>query len=76
MKCKYQYKYSNALSWEQRELEILSDLWAPCLLHIYQVYFNRGAKGATEKKETQNDITSNYVSTTHAVHDFNTVQLK
>ena len=31
---KYQYKYSNKLSWEQRELEILWDLWAPCLFHI------------------------------------------
>ena len=31
---KYQYKYSNKLSWEQRELEILWYLWAPCLFHI------------------------------------------
>ena len=31
---KYQYKYNNILSWEQRELEILWDLWAPCLFHI------------------------------------------
>ena len=31
---KYQYKYSNKLLWEQRELEILWDLWAPCLFHI------------------------------------------
>ena len=50
MKYQYLYKYSSALSWEQRELEILWDLWAPCLLHISQVYFDRGAKGATEKK--------------------------
>ena len=33
---KYQYKYSNKLSWEQRELEILWDLWAPCLFQKIQ----------------------------------------
>ena len=67
---KYQYKYSNNLSWEQRELEILSDLWAPCLFHIKQVYINRGAEGATEKL-TENDFTSSYTSTTqwHVVHN-------
>ena len=34
MKRKYQYTYSSALSWEQKELEIMWDLWAPYLLHI------------------------------------------
>ena len=75
MKYKYQYKYSNALSWGRRELGVLWDLWAPCLFHIQQVYFNRGAKGATEKNVTHNDNTSNYIATTHAVHDFDQSKL-
>ena len=50
MKCKYQYKYSNALSWEQRELEILSDLWAPCLLHNSK-YISTGVQRVQQKKK-------------------------
>ena len=30
--------------WEQRELEILLDLWAPCLIHLNIIYHNRGAR--------------------------------
>ena len=40
--------------------------------HLANIYFNRGAKGATEKiyQNDWNDNTSNYTSTTHVVHDF------
>ena len=31
---KYQYKYNNIISWEQRELQIVWNLWDPCLFHI------------------------------------------
>ena len=30
--------------WEQRELEILLDLWAPCLTHLNIIYHNRGER--------------------------------
>ena len=64
---KYQYKYSNILSWEQRELEILWVWRAPSLFYKY---ISEGAEGATEKL-TENDITSSYTSTTqyHVVHN-------
>ena len=29
---------------EQRELEIPLDLWAPCLIHLNNIYHNRGAR--------------------------------
>ena len=46
----YQYKHSSALSWEQRELEILWDLWAPCVTtHIANI-FQQGCKGCNRKK--------------------------
>ena len=53
MKYRYEYKYSSPSSWEQRELEILWGVWAPCVFHIKQEHFNRGAEGATEKNDTR-----------------------
>ena len=57
--------------------------WKSCRIYgllvcyTYSKYISTGVQRVQQKKkETQNDITSNYVSTTHAVHDFNTVQLK
>ena len=57
--------------------------WKSCgiygLLVCYTIskYISTGVQRVQQKKKvTQNDNTSNYVSTTHAVHDFNTVQLK
>ena len=39
------------------------------------IIFQLGCKGCSRKKVTQNDITGYYVSTTHAVHDFNQCKL-
>ena len=57
--------------------------WKSCgiygllVCYTYSKYISTGVQRVQQKKKvTQNDITSNYVSTTHAVHDFNTVQLK
>ena len=56
--------------------------WKSCRIYgllvcyTYSKYISTGVQRVQQKKKTQNDITSNYVSTTHAVHDFNTVQLK
>ena len=73
MKYKYQYKYSSALSWEEKGAGNPVGFMGYLSVTHKASIFHRGAKGATEKKrnkETQNDIASNYVSTTHAVHDY------
>ena len=44
------------------ELEILWDLWVPCLFYIELIYINKGTEGPTEQI-FKDDITDIFTST-------------
>ena len=58
-----------------RQLEILLDLWTPCLL-TNNMYISTGIQWVQQKKKLTQDVnTSNNTSTTHVAHNFDSNKL-